>query len=318
MNIAITGGTGFVGSHLAKFLTDKGHNVILIARGLDQRNEAMPLTERIQYKLIGTSNEDKLIEAFKGCDVVAHCAGINREVSDGDYDRIHIQGTQNVINAAKKTGVKKVVLVSFYRARPNCGSPYHESKFAAEEIVRNSGLDYTVLKPGMIYGKGDHMLDHLSHVFHSMPLFALVGFKQQRAAPLAIEDFVQIMEATLIEGRCSRQTIPILGPETIPLEEAVRRVAKVVGKMPAIFPMPLFFHRGLAQILEATMTIPLVSSAQVRILTEGFDEPSGLCQSLPEDLQPATRFTEEQIRKGLPPPGPFKLHDFKCWSACTW
>jgi NADH dehydrogenase len=222
-----------------------------------------------------------------------------------------------VVNAAKKAGVKKIVAVSFYRARPNCGSRYHESKYAAEEIVRNSDLDFTVLKPGMIYGRGDHMLDHLSHVFYTLPLFGLVGFKEQRAAPLAIEDVVKIMEAALVDGRLSRQTVAFVGPETLTLEEAVRRVAGVVGKAPLIFPMPIFFHFGFARALEATMTIPLVSIAQVRILTEGFDEPSGDCQPLPEDLLPQTRFTESQIHKGLPEPGPFGLHDLKCMSART-
>jgi nucleoside-diphosphate-sugar epimerase len=315
MKIAITGGTGFVGSHLAKSLTDKGHTVTLIARGLDKRNDAVLRLQQVQLKAVGTSNEEKLIDAFQGCDAVAHCAGINRELKPGDYDRIHIQGTENVINAAKKAGVKKTVMVSFYRARPNCGSLYHESKFAAEELIRNSGLDYTILKAGMIYGKGDHMLDHLSHIFHTLPLFGLVGFKQQHAAPLAIEDVVRIMEAALIEGRLSKQTIAILGPERLTLEQAVRRVAKVVGKSPVIFPMPIFFHYGMAKILEATMKIPLVSIAQIRILTEGFDEPYGVSQLLPEDLVPVTRFTEEQIRRGLPEPAPFGLHDLRCGSA---
>jgi len=317
MNIAITGGTGFVGSHLAKSLTDNGHSVVLIARGLDKRNETVLNAERTQYKAIGTSDEEKLFDAFAGCDAVAHCAGINRELTHGDYDRIHVQGTQNVVNAAKKAGVKKIVLVSFYRARPNCGSRYHESKYEAEEIVRNSGLDYTVLKPGMIYGRGDHMLDHLSHVFHTLPLFALVGFQQKILAPLAIEDVVRIMEVALLEGRLSRQTVPILGPEKMTLEELTKRIGKVVGRVPVLFPMPVFFHYGLAKILEATMEIPLIAFAQVRILTEGFEEPSGLCQSLPEDLQAVTRLTDEQIRKGLPKPGPFALHDLRFRSART-
>ncbi len=312
MKIAITGGTGFVGAHLAKSLTGKGHDVVLIARGLDKRNETVLHIERTEFKAIGTSDEEKLADAFSGCDVVAHCAGINRELTPGDYDRIHVQGTQNVVNAAKKAGVKKIVIVSFYRARPDCGSLYHESKYAAEDVVRNSGLDYTVLKAGMIYGKGDHMLDHLSHVFHTLPLFAMVGFTPRHAAPLAIEDFVKVMEAALIEGRLSRQTIGVVGPERMTLEEAVRRVAKVVGKVPVIFPMPVFFHYGLAKVLEGTMTIPLVATAQVRILTESFDEPYECHQSLPEDLQPVIKFTDEQISKGLPAPGPFGLHDLKC------
>lgn len=110
MKIAITGGTGFVGSHLAKSLTGRGHNVVLISRGLNKHNEVVFDSELTQYKTVGTSDEAKLVDAFKGCDVVAHCAGINRELSPGDYDRIHIQGTQNLINAAKKAGVKGIAL----------------------------------------------------------------------------------------------------------------------------------------------------------------------------------------------------------------
>ncbi len=77
-----------------------------------------------------------------------------------------------------------MALLSFLRARPGCGSAYHESKWAAEQLVRGCGLEWTVLKPGMMYGHGDHMLDHLSHALHTFPLFAGVG--PRRVRPLAV------------------------------------------------------------------------------------------------------------------------------------
>ena len=312
MRIAITGGTGFVGRHLARALTAEGHEVVLIARGVDKREPTIRYGSLIHFVAIGISDEEKLQDAFRDCQAVAHCAGINRELRPGDYEQVHVQGTRNVVNAAKRAGVKKIAIVSFYSTRPNCRSGYHESKFASEEIVRASGLDYTVLKCGMIYGKGDHMLDHLSHVFHSFPLFAMVGFTKRHASPLAIEDLVRVMKAALVGGRLSKQTVAIVGPDRVTLQEAVERVAHVVGRKPAIFPMPVFFHYGLAAVLEATMTIPLVSIAQVRILAEGFDQPYGNCQALPNDLAPTTMFTADQIRKGLPEPGPFGLNDLRC------
>lgn len=311
MIIAITGGTGFVGSHVAECLTAAGQTVRLISRGLDRRNELIRRLPGAQFIAIGTSDEEQLVEAFRGCDAVAHCAGINRELKPGDYLRTHVEGTRNVVNACHQAGVKKIVLVSFFRARPNCGSAYHESKYAAEEIVRASNLDYTILKPGMIYGRGDHMLDHLSHIFHTLPFFALVGFKANWAQPLAIEDMVRVMKAALVDGRLTNQTVPVLGPERMQLSEAVMRVAKAVGKVPFIFRMPVFFHVGFAKVLEATMKIPLVSLAQVRILSEGFDEPYGDCQHLPADLLPLRRMTDNQIRNGLPEPGPFTCADLR-------
>src|SRR6266404_692952 len=167
---------------------------------------------------------------------MAHCAGINRELRYSTYEQVHVAGTRNVVNAARRAGVRRIVLLSFLRARPACGSGYHESKWAAEEIVRSSGLDYTVLKSGMIYGRGDHMLDHISHSLHSVPLFAWVGLQEKPIRPVAVEDVVRVIEAALIDGRLSRRTVAVLGPEEMTLSRAVRRVAGIVGKPVVVFP----------------------------------------------------------------------------------
>src|SRR5262245_20561919 len=315
MKIAITGGTGFVGAHFARALVCAGHHVVLVSRGVDHRDKSiLELTNSVCLP-IGLDDENKLADAFAGCDAVAHCAGINREIGKQTYRRVHIQGTRNVVNAAKRAGVKRVALLSFLRARPNCGSSYHESKWAAEEIVRSSSLDYSILKAGVIYGKGDHMLDHLSHAFHTFPLFAFVGMKDQRLRPTAVEDITRILVASLVSGRLSRQTVAVVGPQEMTLRETVRRVARVVGKSPPMFPLPLFAHYVLAWCLERVMTIPMVSLAQVRILSEGITEPHPPCDSLPTDLVPRVGFTEEQIRRGLPEPKPFGRADLRCCAA---
>lgn len=158
MKIAITGGTGFIGRHLAAALRADGHEVLAYGRGFDVEH------------------------AFDGCDAVAHCAGINREIGEQTYERVHVAGTRAVVEAAKRAGVRKIVMMSFLKARPYCGSPYHESKWAAEEIIRNSGLDYTIVKAGMTCGRGDHMLDHLSHALFTFPHFSPSDFTRSRFA----------------------------------------------------------------------------------------------------------------------------------------
>jgi NADH dehydrogenase len=253
-----------------------------------------------------------LAGAFAGCDAIAHCAGINREIGSQTYQRIHVDGTRNVVAAAHHAGVRRIVFMSFLRARPHCGSPYHESKWAAEEIIRSSGLDYTIVKAGMVYGGGDHMLDHLSHSFHTLPILATVGFRQKPIRPLAIDDLIHVLRAALIDGRLSRQTIAITGAEQLFLSDAARRVADVLGRRVLIFPAPVWFHYVLAQFCELAMKVPLVARAQVRILSEGVVEPAPSCDGPPSDLLPVRKFTPEQIRDGLPDPGPFGLHDLRC------
>jgi len=324
MKIAITGGTGFVGRHLAERLLSEGHEVVVVARHVERRKSPiLPHEARQNWATRSSvatvasdlSDADDLATAFGGCDAVAHCAGINREIGEQTYRRVHIEGTRNVVEAARRAGVQRIVLMSFLRARSASGSGYHESKWAAEEIVRSSGLEYTIFKAGMVYGRGDHMLDHLSHAFHTLPLLATVGFREQPIRPLAIEDLVHAMRAVLTERRLPNKTVAITGAEQVLLSQAARRVAHVVGRRAWIFPAPVLFHRALAQVCEWTMKVPLVAKAQVQILVEGVVEPATPCDPLPADLVPSRWFTAEQIRRGLPEPGAFGLRDLRCCAA---
>jgi len=312
MRIAISGGTGFVGRHLAAHLIGQRHEVVLIARGMREADTFLVEHPSVTFRQADLSDADVLIRAFSKCDGVAHCAGINREIGRQTYQRVHIEGTANVVKAARAAGLQKLMLISFLRARPNCGSAYHESKWAAEELVRNSGLDYTVLKCGMIYGRGDHMLDHISHALYTLPFFATVGFTEKPIRPVPIQDLIEIMRAALVEGRLSRATVSVTGAEELYLSEAVRRVASVIGKRVFVFPAPVWFHYMLAQMFERAMRVPLVAVAQVRILEEGAAQAAPPSDSLPCDLRPSNRFTAEQIRAGLPEPGLFGLRDLRC------
>jgi uncharacterized protein YbjT (DUF2867 family) len=309
VKVAITGGTGFVGRHLAERLLGEGHDVVLISR---HAGETAPVLDRAARVASDLSDPDDLAAALTACDAVAHCAGINRELGAQTFERVHVEGTRRVVEAAQRAGVRRIALMSFLRARPDCGSAYHESKWAAEEIVRESGLDYTIVKAGMVYGRGDHMLDHLSHAFHTLPFLATVGFREKAIRPLAIDDLVQVLQAALIEGRLPRKTIALTGAEQLLLSEAARRVAEVLGRRAWIFPAPIVFHRVLAQVCERTMKIPLVAKAQVQILVEGVVAPATPCDPLPADLVPVRRFTPDQIRSGLPEPGAFGIRDLRC------
>jgi NADH dehydrogenase len=308
MRIAITGGSGFIGGHLSRRLAAEGHELILISRGIRETQTQSGM----RFVPSDLSHEASLAEAFSGCDAVAHCAGINREIGTQTYQKVHVEATRNVVNAAQNAGVMKIILMSFLRARPNCGSAYHESKWAAEEIVRRSALDYTIIRAGMVYGRGDHMLDHLSHALHTFPFFAMVGFKEKSIRPLAIEDLVEVLRAALTDERLSKRTFALTGAEELYLSEAVLRVARVTGTSVRMFRAPIWFHRLLARFWELTMNVPLAARAQIRILSEGVVEPALPCDALPVDLLPERKFTEEQIRKGLPEPGPFTLQDLRC------
>ncbi len=314
MRVAITGGTGFVGRHLAARLAAQGHEVVLVARGIDRRDKSVTRLPGTRLVRASLTDEARLRESFEGCEAVAHCAGINRERGAETYRAVHIEGTRTVVAAAQAAGVSRIAILSFLRARPDCRSGYHESKWAAEEIVRSSGLEWTVLKSGVIHGRGDHLLDHLSRALQTFPMFATVGLSDRPLRPVAVADIARILESALIDGTLARRTIAVLGPDELRLGEAVRRVAAVIGRRPLIVPLPVAIHLGLAWIAERFMTIPLISIAQVRILAEGVVEPLPFADEPPSDLMPTTPFDAESIRAGLPPAGGFGRRDFR-WGS---
>ena len=289
MRVAITGGTGFVGGNLA-----------------DRLDDAVVVSRRSGVDI---TDVEALTRSVEGCDAVAHCAGINREIGDQTFRRVHVDGTRAVVEAARRAGVKRIVLVSFLRARPDCGSGYHESKWQAEEIVRASGIPHTILKSGMIYGPGDHMVDHVTKAVRTLPFFWTVGYRERTARPVPVEDAVDVLVAAL-EGRIAEPTIAVLGADEVTLGEAIRRIARVAERRPAYIPVPTWMVRVLAQVTEWTMVVPLVAKAQARMLAEGVSEPAPFAPEAPIDIRPSRSFDDERIRAALPS-GRFTLTDLR-------
>jgi len=316
MRIAITGGTGFVGRHLARRLIADGHEVVAIGRRSRSRREPLPAGSTIIDAEI--TDVARLADAFRNCVAVAHCAGINRELGSQSYATVHVDGTRAVITAARLAGVQRLAILSFLRARPDGPTAYHRSKWTAEESIRGSGLTWTVLKAGVIHGRGDHMLDHLSHAFQTFPIFGLVGLRERPVRPVAVDDVARVLVAAVTgDPRLANRTLAVLGPDEMPLGEAVRRAARVTGRRPRFVRLPIAVHLVIAWLAERLMTTPLVSLAQVRILAEGITEPAPFADRLPDDLLPATPFSDAVIRAGLPDPGGFGLADLRWFSGTT-
>jgi len=175
--------------------------------------------------------------------------------------------------------------------------------------VRGSGIPHTILKSGMIYGPGDHMVDHVTRAVRTLPMFWTVGYRERTARPVPIDDAVDVLVAAL-EGRIPDPTVAVMGVDEVTLGEAIRRIARVAERRPAFLPVPVWTVRVLAQLTEWAMVVPLVAKAQARMLAEGVSEAAPPAPEVPVGLRPSRPFSDERIRAALPE-GRFGLSDLR-------
>ena len=236
------------------------------------------------------------------------CAGINRELGPQTYDAVHIRGTAAAVEAARRAGVGHVGHRQLPAGAAGRPSAYHRSKWAAEAIVREGGIPFTVLKCGVIYGRGDHLLDHLSHALHTFPVFGLVGIRERPVAPVAVDDVARILVAAALgDPRLRDRTLAVLGPETLPLGEAVRRVGAAVGRRPVYVRLPVAAHHVIARVCELSCACRWCPSRRSTSSRKASSRPPREADPPPPDLAPATPFSEASIRAGLPDGGPVRL-----------
>lgn len=283
-----------MGSKLVEALAAAGHQPVCIARGAKKA----PRKSAAVFEA-SVTDLPRLREAFSDCEVVVHLAGINRAVGDQTFERVHVEGTRNVVDAARAVGARRLVLLSFLRARPNTGSRYHETKWQAEQIVIQSGLDYSILKAGVIFGPGDGMVTNIWRSLRLFPFFAKIGFNEATVRPVWVGDVASILVASAVDDRLTNKTVAVVGPVELPLSEAVRRVAQAMGRSVFVAPLPVRLHYALAWLGERLMREPIVSVSQVRMLAEGVSDPLPGCDVLPGDLQPKTHFDTERILESI-------------------
>lgn len=293
MKIVVTGGTGFIGRHLVKSLVAAGHEVVVLARGTSSGKELFQEEESVEVVEASLADGAKLAATIRGCDAVYHCVGINREKGEQTFLAVHVDGTRNLISAFRQTGLKRLILVSFLRASSRLDSPYHQTKWMSEEMVRDSNLDYTIFKPGVVYGEGDQFVSNLKDTIRSFPFFGLVGFQQHPVSPVHVTDFCKAMVGVLEDPETHGKTFPFVGPDRLNLGEIVDLVADSINITPTKIPLPIFLHRVAAMAMESLMKSPPLTTSQVTMLSESLADVEPEADELPEHLRATTRFLEK-------------------------
>src|SRR5262249_42555476 len=203
-----TGATGFVGQEVVRQVQQAGHSIRILVRN--------PRGSRVREIAANTSAKvipgDVLIPsslqgAFQGADAVVHLVGIISEVGRSTFENVHTEGTRHVVNTAQRSGLKRFLQMSALGTRPGAASRYHQSKWAAEEIVRQSDLDYTIFRPSLIYGPNDHFVNLFSTIARFSPVLPIIVSATARFQPIAVEVVATAFVQALAETATISQTV---------------------------------------------------------------------------------------------------------------
>jgi len=158
--VAVTGATGFVGRHVVRALTAAGRPVRALARDLEKANETLPVSDLVTIVEGDLFNPGSLEELASGCGAFVHLVGIRREHRPTvTFDRLHVEATRRALAAAAAAGATRYLHMSALGARPAARSAYHQTKYTAETLVRDSALDWTIFRPSLVIGADGEFLE---------------------------------------------------------------------------------------------------------------------------------------------------------------
>ena len=251
MKVLITGGTGFVGTHLVNRLLQGGHQVAVLARTRAKtRNRFNRPVEAVSGDVL---DRESLAAAAAGRDALIHLVGIIHERGPQTFDRMHREAAENAVAAAEHAGVKRYLHMSAMGSADGAPSEYARTKAAGEKAVRASRLDWTIFRPSIIFGPGDGFVNLLAPLVRNNPGFIpVIGPGTTRLQPVSVFDVARVFAAALEKPEASGRTYEVGGPEALSLNEMYREIAVAVGKPgKPLLHFPIWYGRLLASGFEA-------------------------------------------------------------------
>ncbi|MBS1127661.1 MAG: NAD-dependent epimerase/dehydratase [Nitrospirae bacterium] len=264
--ILVTGANGFVGRNLVRRLQKDGTAVRALVRSAAKAARLRDLGAELVDGDI--SNLSSLEAAMKGCAKVIHLVGIIQEAPGVTFKGVHVDGTRNLLEAAKKEGVRHFIYQSALGSRPNAKSQYHRTKWEAEELVRASGLPFTILRPSLIYGPGDLFTVRLAETIKLSPVLPVIGTGQSKVQPIFIDDVNECIQKISMSDSYLNEMYEIGGPEQLTYEEVTKAIAAALGIRRPTVHMPMFFMRTMAKVAETVLSKPPVTIDQLIMLQE--------------------------------------------------
>jgi uncharacterized protein YbjT (DUF2867 family) len=264
--ILVTGANGFVGRHVVARLATGGKDVRAMVR--DPGRFRAPAS--VEVATADVTRLGTLEPAVDGVDAIVHCVAITgdkKEPYRGAYDDVHRVGTENLVAAARGTGVRRIVLMSGLGTRPAPAGTYMAPRWAMEEAVRSSEIPAVIIQPSVQFGDGAEFIAALARLARRSPVVPLLGGGTLRFQPIWVEDVVSCVERALQDDALLGGAYAIGGSEYANFREVIQVICDALGKHRLLAPLPLPIARLQARLLTALLPHPPLTPATLELFS---------------------------------------------------
>lgn len=296
MNVIITGAAGFIGKALCRSLAEGGHRVFAVAR-MSSFHKISHI-KGIDIIPLDISSPLPPDLSLPEADAVVHLAGIFREIKNlgKTFENGNFKTMKNALALAKKISAGRFIFLSAVGASPESKVKFLRSKFICEELIKNSDLDYLILRTPLVYGEGDNSTEHFLNLVKKTSLIPLIGNPEKKIKPLFVDDLTKGIKEILESKIPPARTLDLEGPELLTYRQMLETIAGLEGKKPRFFNLPQGALKFITKTLESFAFYPL-STDQLKMMDEEEIKSEDFCNYYPLPLHNYEDGIKETINK---------------------
>ena len=232
MKIAVTGAFSYSGKYITGRLLERGEEVITLT---NHPNRVDPFEGKVKAFPLNFNDQEELIRNLSGVDVLINTYWIRFDKGRNTQPRA-VENTKILIQAASKAGVKRIVHISITNPSADSHLPYFWGKAANEKAVTDSGMSYAILRPTVLFGKEDILINNIAWLLRKMPLFGLPGNGSYKLSPVYVDDLAKLA----VEAVYSKENYiwDAVGPDEFTFKEMVEVIGKSTNSQKPLIPFP--------------------------------------------------------------------------------
>lgn len=293
--VLVTGGTGFIGSHIVRKLLKKGHQVVVMTRNPSQVRSAVPAG--VDLRQGDVSNPRSLRQAMAGVDVVINAVQFpNHPVENPrkgyTYMAVDGLGTARQVEAAKEAGVKRFIYLSGAGTRQGQTYPWFQAKLKAEQAIRDSGIPFTIFQPSWVYGPEDRSLNKFVTFARLLPFIPVVGDGQTRVSPVHVDDLAEVVAESVDMESAVGKTYQVGGPQVLTMDQIIQTMLNAMGKRRPLLHNPRWLMKLVTIPMQLLPSPPLSPSAVDFVLMEEDVDTTALIRDFGARLRPLSEGLE--------------------------